>query len=904
MSALRRALARAGATLRGRGRADDDLRMEMEAHLEMEIEANLRRGMPPAEARRQALIAAGGLAQAAESVREERGLPWIENLVADLRYAARHFGRTPLATLTMILVLSLGIGTNVVLFTVLSSLATLPAPGIARDASLVRIRGILSVEGTSLQERLLSWPEVEDYAGRSDLFAKIAAYADETALVETGDETSEPIVARLIYTTPSYFSVLDVQPALGSVPAAEADGVGATKAPAAMIGHALWQQRFGGAPDAIGRTLRVNGFPLEIAGVAPPRFQGTEGGEGATLWVPLAAYPVLQDRSASAFSGYESGFLSAVGRLRPGVTPRSATPIVAGIAKRAVRAGQESGALERRASGSADVAPLLASNSRVTSADDLLASAATSGALALLVLLITCTTVSALLVGLAVARRREIAVRLALGAPRKRLIRQLLTESVLLAVVAAAIGLFLTAAGIHFVAMAVEDAQLVVDWRVGLATFAVAIVTGVVFGVSPALHATRVSVGEVLKGSSKSVAASRSRLQRAFVVAQIALTQPLLVGLGVVIATMVTSGGATSPVADRIAEIELDAWSATISAAERASRIEAAVERVAAMPGVTAAMPMQAGTNTAPLTAHPDDRVAGQGAAVVAAQLTAAPKNYFEAFEIPIVLGRGFNADEYAHPVQDPLRLLAVDAAIVGSDLARRLWGEASPLGRRLVIGHSPPPGVEPMVVVGVVDEPAAAASAASGQVLVYVPYASMDTGVIARTAGPALPLLDAMRAAVAAEAPQWPVVRVQTMEQREAQHRRRIVRAGGAAAGGGLLALLLSAIGLYAVVSFMVGQRTRDIGIRTALGAQSGQVVWMFFAGGLALSAIGLLLGLPLSMLVTRQVAAVLDWPLTSSPLLGLAIAATVLLVASVAAWIPARRASTIDPAVALRAE
>ena len=212
MKTIRRALARVAGTVRGRESADDDLRMEMEAHLEMEIEANLRRGMSPAEARRQALIAAGGLAQAAESVREERGLPWVENLVADLRYAARHFGRTPLATLTMILVLSLGIGTTVVLFTVLSSLATLPAPGIERDASRVRIRGTLTIDGTSnLQERLLSWPEVEEYAGRSDLFATVSAYADETALVETGDETSEPIVARLIYTTPSYFSVLDVQ---------------------------------------------------------------------------------------------------------------------------------------------------------------------------------------------------------------------------------------------------------------------------------------------------------------------------------------------------------------------------------------------------------------------------------------------------------------------------------------------------------------------------------------------------------------------------------------------------------------------------------------------------------------------------------------------------------------------
>jgi putative ABC transport system permease protein len=206
------------------------------------------------------------------------------------------------------------------------------------------------------------------------------------------------------------------------------------------------------------------------------------------------------------------------------------------------------------------------------------------------------------------------------------------------------------------------------------------------------------------------------------------------------------------------------------------------------------------------------------------------------------------------------------------------------------------------LVVVGVVDDEAA--GDADGQVRVYVPYSTTNTGVIARTSGPALPMLNAMREAVAAEAPQTPIARAQTMEQREVETRRDVLRASGAAAAGGVLALLLSAIGLYAVVSFAVGQRTREIGIRTALGAQRGQVVRMFFANGLVLSAIGLVLGLPLSMLVTRVLAATLHWPLTSSPLLGAAIGAVVFAVASVAVWIPAHRASTIDPILALRTE
>ena len=909
MRAIRRALARIGAALRGHGSADEDLRAEMEAHLAMETEENVRRGMRPDEARRRALLASGGLAQAAESVREQRGLPWVEGLVADVRYAVRHFRRTPLSTVTMVLVLSLGIGTNVVLFTVLNSIATLPAPGIERAESLVRIRGTLRAKGTAdAGARLLSWPEVREYAARTELFGSVAAHADETAVVDAGDATSAPLTVSLIYTTPNYFSVLGVRPVLGTEPAADPDVTRMTAPPTAMISHAMWRQRFGGARDVIGRTLRVNDFPVAIVGVAPPRFTGTDGRGGMTLWVPLAAYPLLQKRTAAAFASYDSLFLSVAARLRPGVTTDAATPVVAGVAERALRLGREGAATPAPGAGetgSADVVPMLASNSRVSQRADLLVSGAASGGLALLALLITCTNVSALMVGLAVARRREIGVRLSLGAPRRRLIRQLLTESVLLSLVAAAVGLFVTAAGIRLAGAALEDVQLVVDSRVTIATCAVALVTGILFGLSPALHATRVSVGEVLKSSSSSLAVRPSRLQRALVVAQITLTQPLLVGLGVVVVTMVTDlrSRGTSGVPGRIVEIELDTWSGRVSTAERASRVAAVVERVAAMPGVVAAMPMQMGTITVPLAVHPADRAAGvANGPVMKANLTAAPRGYFGAFEIPVVRGRDFSAGEYAHSPDD-VSPTSIDRAIIGGDLARRLWGGADPLGRRLVMSPSEPSGAA-LVVVGVVDEAAAGPSEVNGQVRVYVPYSPMNTGVIARTAGPALPMLDAMRRVVAAEAPQMPVYRAQTLEQREAETRRSVLRTGGAVAGGGLLALLLSAIGLYAVVSLAVGQRTREIGIRTALGAQRGQVVRMFFAKGLALSASGLVLGLPLSVIAIRLVAARLNWPLASSPLLGVAIGAVVLVVASVAVWIPARRASTIDPIVALRTE
>ena len=259
-----------------------------------------------------------------------------------------------------------------------------------------------------------------------------------------------------------------------------------------------------------------------------------------TMWVPLAAYPVLQKRSAAAFVSADSVFLTAFARLHAGVSTDGAAPIVAGLAARALS----------RPGGSATVKPEAPTSCRCSRATVVSASARICSSRGqrpedsrCSILLITCTNVSALMVGLAVARRREIAVRLSLGAPRARLIRQLLTESVLLALVAAAVGLVVTTVGIRLIGATLVDIQLVVDWRVTIATCVVAIVVGILFGLSPALHATRISVNEVLKSASSSVAATRSRLQRTLVVAQITLTQPLLVGLGVMIMTLITDMG-------------------------------------------------------------------------------------------------------------------------------------------------------------------------------------------------------------------------------------------------------------------------------------------------------------------------------------------------------------------------
>lgn len=832
-------------------------------------------------------------------------LSWVAMAAADARHALRHWRRSPLATLTMLVVLSLGIGTTVVLFTILDSIATRPAPGLVRDASLVRIRGTSRAsEVANLQARLLSWPEVEAYAARRELFSSVAAHAQESAMAHLDGGAGGATPVGVIYVSPTYFATLGLRPLLGTTPPPEPDVTQLRTAPTAMISEAMWRQRFGGSPDVLGRVVRLNDQPVEIVGVAPTRFLGTEGGSPLSVWVPLAAYPLLQQRSAAVFQSPDSLFLNAAARLAPNGTQAVATAAVSELA------GRFAGAREADRGAApvlgADVVPMLAGNARIGDQSEERISTVVAAGLALLVLLVTATNVSALLVGLAVARRQEIGVRLALGAPRRRLIRQLLTESVLLALLAAGIGLLATTAGLQLFGSAFAEAQLVVDWRVAVATAAVALATGMLFGISPALHATRVPLHDALRHSAAAVTGGRSRLQRGLVVTQVALTQPLLVGVGVLVATALGDlGGRARPeVAEAIAEVELDTWAGRTTLAEQAARIDAVVTRVRGLPGVIAAMPMQAGTVEAPLMVHPGDRLDGiSPATIMAGRLEAAPTGYFEAFGIPIVMGRDFERAETMSPSHEfgPPDHRVV---IIGSDLARRLWGAADPIGRRLALAIGGQAAATGMTVVGVVEAAAAGPSEVNGRVRVFVPYASVHSGVVVHTDGPALPLLSALRAAVVAAAPQLPVVRAETLAQREAEERRRLMRTSAAVAGGGLLALLLSAMGLYAVVAFSVAQRTREIGIRTAIGAPRGHLVRTFVAQGLALTVLGLVVGLPLSLLVLRVIGRALQWPLASSPLVGIGIAGVVLAVAAAAVWIPSRRASRVDPIVALRAE
>jgi predicted permease len=882
-----------------RRRLEREMQEEMALHLERATERLLARGMTEAEARRAARREFGNLDSIQEAARDARGARWVETTLADFGFGLRHFRRTPLTTLTMIVLLALGIGFSSGLFTLVYSLFYMPPPGIVRDDSLVRIRGGERNAAGFAVGREFSYPEYREYASQTGLFRAVAAWTSADVVLGVGDHQESLHSGAATYVTGDYFQVLGVRPVLGVGLPTSSGGDTATPELVGVISHVLWERHFGGTPDVIGRTLKVNDAAVTIVGVAPRRFAGARvGGSQVRVWLPLSARAWVQRSGAAALSSYDSSFLGLVARLQPGVEASRANATVAAIAARSAQQTTRPGASN---AVSSDVVTLLADNYFPPSGESpSIISRAVSLSIPLLILLIMCTNVSTLLVGLALARRREIAVRLSLGAARRRIVRQLITETVLLALAAGAFGLFVIWVLVRTIGLRVPDVQLVLDWRVIAFTFGFAIATGMLFGVSPALHATRLALADVLKDSAATVVATRSRLQAGLVVAQIALTQPALLGLGLIIRNMVGDlrERPATVFSDRILELSFNTnprYGAINQ--ERADILQRLQARFAALPGVVAAVPLESGYGYFEVAVHAADRVTGveYGTRLVVRTL-ATPPGYFSLMGIPFVRGRDFVAAEKDDRT----------AVVIGGDLARRLWGTADPIGRRLVNARTGLSEATQFVVVGVVDETRAGRSEMGGnQQRIFTPAMAVTGGMLIRTRGPAEPMVPVIRTVASSEAPELPLTSSRTLAAIETSQRSSIARAIAGAAASGFLGLFLSAIGLYAVVAFAVGQRIREIGIRTALGADRRQVVRMFLLRGLRLSLAGILTGVTLSVVVGRIIALAQNQDAPGGTFtLAVAVASIVTAVALFATWIPARQAARVDPLDALRAE
>ena len=880
-----------------RNRLEREMQEEMALHIEQATARFVAAGMSAHDARRAAIREFGNFDYIEEDARDARRNRWIDALRGDVRFAWRHFRRTPLSTLTMIVVLSLGIGVNTALFTMVHALRSLPPAGMERDETHVRIRGIDVVRGGSLSglrvERLMSYPEARAYADRRDVFQDVAIFTTAEFALDVAGSGSGPTAGRGAFVTDDYFRLLNIRPVVGAGLPVLAPNADASSALVSVISYYLWQSQFNGAPDVIGRTIKVNNVATSIVGVAPPMFLGTSHTSSTknVVWLPLAARTLIFNTGNAALSSPDSTRFRVLARLQPNVSVETATQrarAVAGVMSARNRLCSE------RSQCSADVAPLLAANNNVSQDGARLTEAAAGGALSLLILLITCTNVSALLLGLSLARRREIAVRLSLGASRARIIRQLLTESACLAVAAGLLGvsvLWIVRRALIATIPDVEQLLLVDVWAV-VFTFGFALGTGVLFGLSPALHATRVAVAEVLKDAATAVSLSRSWLHRGLIVMQIALTQPLLVGLGATVLIIMGDAKAfeTQTSYERIAQVRLDVFSGNVPMDQRKADVARLAERIAAMPGVVAAVPFDDG-HMRTVHVHPADRVETSSLPdSMMAEFVPALPGYFDLMEIDIIRGRDLQQDDTRQ---------RYGAAVISAADARALFGNEDPIGKRLGFERDS----AQLTIVGVADAPPQARSG-DARMRVYVPWTVLMGEVLVRTEGPAEPMIPAIRSVALAEVPYMPVSSIMTLDDIQRSMRRMLVQATSAAAAGGLLALLLSALGLYGVIAFAVAQRTREIGIRTALGAAREQVVRMFFMAGIRVALLGLVLGLPLSILALRLLANTFGMPAASSPVLAAMIAAAVITVAGLATWIPSRRAAGVDPLRALRAE
>jgi predicted permease len=896
-----------------RRRLEREMQDEMAEHLERSTARLMARGLSEKEARREAIREFGNVTYLQEEARYARGWGLVDTLEGDARFAVRQYRRKPGTTVTMLAVLMVGVSIATALFSVLHSLSSQPPAGVARDADLVRIRGSQTLLGERVARRF-SYEELQEYRRLTTHFRELIGWSDDAVTIDAGaEEDRRSLPALATFVTEDYFRVLGVRPVVGA--GLPGPGTGETGArQAAVIGYATWQLLFGGSPDAVGATLQVNGVPVTVVGVAPNRFMARDGADQFRLWLPLPDRRVILPDAHP-----EAEVFSAAARLRDGMSLRAATAAVRVIAGRAVPTSPAGSAV--RTPGS-DVVPLLALNDDPGFEGDMRLEIMMFGGLGVLVLLVTCTNVSALLTGVAMARRREIAIRLSIGAARTRIVRQLLTESVLLAAVAGAGALWIVWVFQRVATTALSDipVDLEVRWQTVAFTLGVILAVGVLFGLSPALHATRMTVGSALKDSSATMATSRGGLQRGLVVAQIALAQPLVVG--VVALLVITLGEYRSDrpneAGDHIVSLGLRSRTAmtgvqvqdTQSLRQLRTDLERLIDRLEGTPGVAAAVPnLPMNTALDGYSVHPADRVQGGFEEPLRMYGPTAASGYFGVLGIPIVMGREFiPSDPGPGPGPGPEAAAAEIPIIINAEFARKVWPGANPLGRRLVAPSDSVRSAHTLTVVGVVDEPAEG-GATGERHRVYLPLdddrLGLSPGMLIRTTRPARALIPEIRRVVREEVPGTAVTEASTIADLEAESRYELYTAFALLGGSGLLTLLLSAIGLYAVIAFAVGQRTREIAIRMAVGARARRIIGVFLGDGLRLSMIGMLIGMPLSLAGLRFILAAEDALLAVSlPSVAAMAAIGVLCVAGAATWIPAQRATRIDPAMTLRGD
>ncbi len=810
-------------------------------------------------------------------------------MLADLRYALRTLMRQPSFSLAAIAMLAIGIAANTIVFTLIDSLVLRPMP--VRDAAHV-VR-VYPLDPTGRRQNLVSYPDYLDYRTQAHGFDTLAAYVPVEASSGrwSGDAAGATPRAILAYVaSPEYFDVLGMQPTIGRIlqPADEAAGAPLV----AVISHTLWQSRFNADPAVVGSSLVINGRTFAVVGVGSRESAGTEP-LVVDVWVPIAAHSIvlpaedLQDRRVPA--------LLVIGRLAPGTSQASARASVGVVARRL--------ATEYPGPARPNDATVAAGTFFTIDPGARPLIAVVMGTVGL-VLLIACANVANLTLARAASRQREIAIRIAIGAARWRIVRQLLTESVLLAGLAGGTALLLSgwmlrvlyAVGVSLAAFPWTVAlSLSPDVRVFAYTFGLAAGAGVLFGLFPALQISSPRISSALQedGTILGMRVGRSRARHALVIAQLAACLVLLAG-----AALLTRGLRNAQAldlgfrADRVVFSEYDVRQLGYSRARAKTFNASLVDRASRVPGITSIaltshVPLHGGVRRTRVTF--DASVAREPVWSIASTVTS---TYFETLSIPIVEGRTFTTEDARDPV-----------VIISEGLARRFWPDERAVGRTVTLADRP----QPLTVIGVVRDASVGAIWREKEISLYLPVQASsdarDLHLIARTAGDPSLVVPALREIAGDLDPDLRFTATPLDRLLQLWILPSRVAAGGAAALG-LVALILAALGIYAVISFAVIARTRELGIRMALGAGAGDVLTLVLGEGARLIASGLLIGTFAAFATAPLLGRMLFGISAFDPITYVLVTLFLALVALAACYIPARRAAALEPVKALRVD
>ena len=889
---------------------DPRLREEMEQHLAFQTEENIRAGMTPSDARRQAILKFGPIEAVRESYRAEEGLPIIETVLQDCRYAVRMLLRSPVLSAVAVLTLALGIGANTAIFSFLDAVLLRSLP-VKDPQQLVKL-GVEDWDGITDSfacTELYSYPFYRQFQRDNQVFSETAAIM--TMMNEVHgfvDDRNESELINVQTVSGTYFQTLGVGPQIGRVIDANDDSTEGDH-PVLVISHSFWKHRLNGDPAVLGHKLKLGNTVFNIVGVAPAEFFGTKVGDAPDAWAPLS----MMESIPPYWKGHKDNFsesLYILGRLKPGISPEQATANVNVLFPQILRSFPDAKLTQESAERLARTRVPLKSLTRGIS----YLRAAYSEPLKVLmvivalVLLIACANIANLLLARSTSRARELAVRQALGAARIRIIRQLLTESLVLAVGGGALGIAFAAFAnrllLHMISSGPETIPLDVSLNLRLLafTFVVTISTALLFGSLPAVRATRLEPGNTLKtGRGASTFGARTPLAKALVISQVALSLGLTVGAFLFLRTL-NNLSRVNVGFNRENVLRLNIDSSNTGYEDDDPRLKALFreieERVGSLPGVEAAsfssFTFNEGSwNTAiNVPGKPFDRKVNVKHNIIG-------NDYFKVMRIPLIAGRRFGPQDTA--TSQPV-------AIISEAMARNLFPAGSPIGHTYSIGS--PDGMTPPVdkqVIGVAREVKFSDMAEPQQYVDYLPYTQQGWGFgdfEVRYTGSFGSVATEVQQAIHSINRTLPITNVTTLDEQVARSYSNQTIIAQLSAFFGIVAVFLSSIGLYGIMSYLVSRRTGEIGIRMAFGADRSYVRWQVMREVVLWIVVGVLIGLPVTIGGECLVRTML-YGLSGADPISLIAAVVVLAIAGlVAGYLPARRASRVDPMVALRYE